>query len=231
MLVIVGGIMSLTMAASYIYPIVATVYIFSFVSGVGGAFLWVGQGAEVLANSNSSNIDYHSALFWFLYQISQFAGNLYVFFAWQGTDYINSKMRIQLYSILVGVGAFGLVCFAFIKLVPNEDSQEEENTEEVEKKSGTEKFVESLQSVKQAIKYCASAHFIQLMVSEIFIVDKRKLKNENVYSKFRLSQCILGLNWLSFKQYSQQLSEQQKCFQIQRVLLVLLLVLLVLEKS
>ena len=166
MLVIVGGIMSLTMAASYIYPTVATVYIFSFVSGVGGAFLWVGQGAEVLANSNSSNIDYHSALFWFLYQISQFAGNLYVFFAWQGTDYINSKMRIHLYSILVGVGAFGLVCFAFIKLVPNEDSQEEENTEEAEKKSGTEKFVESLQSVKQAIKYCASAHFIQLMVSK-----------------------------------------------------------------
>ena len=169
MLVIVGGIMSLTMAASYIYPTVATVYIFSFVSGVGGAFLWVGQGAEVLANSNSSNIDYHSALFWFLYQISQFAGNLYVFFAWQGTDYINSKMRIQLYSILVGVGAFGLICFAFIKLVPNEDSQEEENTEEAEKKSGTEKFVESLQSVKQAIKYCASAHFIQLMVSKTVI--------------------------------------------------------------
>ena len=92
---------------------------------------------------------------------------------------------------MVGVGAFGLVCFAFIKLVPNEDTQEEENTEEVEKKSGTEKFVESLQSVKQAIKYCASAHFIQLMVSEIFIRDKRilgKIKiltlnsdNHNVY--------------------------------------------------
>ena len=166
MLVIVGGIMSLTMAASYIYPTVATVYIFSFVSGVGGAFLWVGQGAEVLANSNSTNIDYHSALFWFLYQISQFAGNLYVFFAWQGTDYINSKMRIQLYSILVGVGAFGLVCFAFIKLVPNEDSNEEAIDQDAEKKTGTEKFIESLKSVKQAIKYCGSPHFIQLMVSK-----------------------------------------------------------------
>ena len=38
------------------------VYIFSFVSGVGGAFIWVGQGAEVLANSNDSNIDYHRAV-------------------------------------------------------------------------------------------------------------------------------------------------------------------------
>ena len=52
-LVIIGGIMSLTMAALYIYPTIETVYIFSFVSGVGGAFIWVGQGAEALANSGT----------------------------------------------------------------------------------------------------------------------------------------------------------------------------------
>ena len=78
-------------------------------------------------------------------------------------------MQIQLYSILVGVGAFGLVCFAFIKLVPSEDSDENEIKEDDVKKTGTEKFIESLQSVKQAIKYCGSPHFIQLMVSRNMI--------------------------------------------------------------
>ena len=46
--------MSLTMAASYIYPTAASIYIFSFISGVGGAFMWVGQGAEILVNSGLS---------------------------------------------------------------------------------------------------------------------------------------------------------------------------------
>ena len=40
-----------------------------------------------------------SALFWFLYQISQFGGNLYVFFAWKGKDYIDSTLRILLSQI------------------------------------------------------------------------------------------------------------------------------------
>ena len=44
------------MAAAYIYPTAVSIYIFSFLSGVGGAFIWVGQGAEVLANSDSKTI-------------------------------------------------------------------------------------------------------------------------------------------------------------------------------
>ena len=118
--------MSLTMAASYIYPTVFTVYLFSFVSGVGGAFIWVGQGAEVLANSNDANIDYHSALFWLLYQISQFSGNLYVFFAWKGTEYISATLRIELYWGLVGFGAIGLIAFAFIKVLDTVDERVEQ---------------------------------------------------------------------------------------------------------
>jgi len=39
------------MAASYIYPTAATIYIFSFLSGVGGAFIWVGQGRDQKAKT------------------------------------------------------------------------------------------------------------------------------------------------------------------------------------
>ena len=150
------------MAASYIYPTVATVYIFSFISGVGGAFIWVGQGAEVLANSNDNNIDYHSALFWLLYQISQFCGNLYVFFAWKGKDYITSTLRIELFSILVGFGSIGLIAFAFIKVL-------EDPNETISQMSSKEKINESIKTVGRAIKYCGSTHFILLMIITMYI--------------------------------------------------------------
>ena len=50
----------------------ATIYTFSFLSGVGGAFIWVGQGAEVLANSDENTVDRNTAAFWLIYQMSQF---------------------------------------------------------------------------------------------------------------------------------------------------------------
>ena len=71
--VVLGSVLSVMMAASYIYPTPASIYVFSFISGVGGAFIWVGQGAIVISNSGpkSKNIKVAKPLFKIIIQLTE----------------------------------------------------------------------------------------------------------------------------------------------------------------
>jgi hypothetical protein len=115
--VILGSVLSVLMAASYIYPTPISIYLFSFISGVGGAFIWVGQGAIVISNSDDKTIDRNTSVFWLLYQLSQFGGTLYVFFAWQGKQTVDSHERIVLFILLCCIGACGVLTLCFIKTI------------------------------------------------------------------------------------------------------------------
>ena len=57
-----------------------------------------------------------------------------------------------MFSILVGVGSLGLVAFAFLKVLdqPVDDSDQ----------SNKEKFISSMKTVLQAIKYCGKVLFV-----------------------------------------------------------------------
>lgn len=161
--IIIGSVLSITMAAAYIYPTAATIYIFSFLSGVGGAFIWVGQGAEVLANSDEHTVDRNTAVFWLLYQMSQFGGNLYVYIAWGGYDIVTSTLRITLFSILVGVGSLGILTFTFIRVIPSESDITDDTLT-----LGT-KIRMMLKTIGQAVRYCGQYHFIMLILITSYI--------------------------------------------------------------
>ena len=71
-----------------------------------------------------------------------------VYFAWQGHSEVTPTLRITLFSILVGIGALGIITFAFIKVLPSDDDVATENF------STKEKISLMMKTVGQAVKYC-----------------------------------------------------------------------------
>ncbi|XP_073987581.1 UNC93-like protein MFSD11 isoform X2 [Rhodnius prolixus] len=89
-------------------------YIGIFLTGVGGSFLWVGEGHYVVLNSDPETMSRNVGLFWFLYSSSLIFGNLYAVFQLTGKTRIDYDTRHRLLYVLGSLGAIGCILLALL---------------------------------------------------------------------------------------------------------------------
>jgi len=116
---LLGGSTFTGILASYIWPRPVFLQLFSVLNGAGSAVLWTAQGAFMVANSSEKNIVKNSAVFWTIFQMSYFFGNIYIYFAWNGVETIGSEQRVPLYTIFTGLAFAG--CFALLFTQENDE--------------------------------------------------------------------------------------------------------------
>ncbi|XP_065659218.1 UNC93-like protein MFSD11 isoform X2 [Hydra vulgaris] len=104
--------------ASIIYPFVATLYIASFLLGVGAAILWCGQGNFLTLNSDAETINRNSSIFWALLQCSLLFGNIFVYFFFAQADTISEMKREILYTVLTVCAVLGTLALLFLRAPP-----------------------------------------------------------------------------------------------------------------
>lgn len=92
---------------SFLWPKTWLLYSVSAILGVGAAIIWTAQGAFLSSCSDEKTISRNSGVFWAMFQMSMFCGNLFVFFQFQGKDKIDQATRTLVFSVLIGVGILG----------------------------------------------------------------------------------------------------------------------------
>ncbi|KAG7260696.1 hypothetical protein CRUP_018994, partial [Coryphaenoides rupestris] len=85
----ISGMLYSCYIAVFIIPTTWSFYLTSVVVGVGAAMLWTAQSNFLVDNSDASTINRNTALFWALLQCSMLFGNLYIYFAWNGSAEIS----------------------------------------------------------------------------------------------------------------------------------------------
>ncbi|CAH8288031.1 unnamed protein product, partial [Schistosoma turkestanicum] len=108
--------------ASYIEPVVWSLYLASFVNGIGAAVLWTAQGVFITNCSTKSNLNQHFSLFWGLFQANQIVGGLYAYLSLSNIDEISRTLRIQLYGGLLGCAILGILLLFMLKKPHQTDS-------------------------------------------------------------------------------------------------------------
>ncbi|KAK4468713.1 hypothetical protein MN116_007892 [Schistosoma mekongi] len=101
--------------ASYIEPVVWSLYLASFINGLGAAVLWTAQGAFIADCSTKSNMNQHFSLFWGLFQANQIVGGLYAYLSLSNITKISRTLRIQLYGGLLGCAVLGILILFILR--------------------------------------------------------------------------------------------------------------------
>ncbi|KAF6215552.1 hypothetical protein GE061_010308 [Apolygus lucorum] len=86
-----------------------------FMSGVGGAFVWVGQGNFLVLNSEPPKHNVHVSLFWAIFTLSTMIGNLYAVFIFAGKTRLDFITRRNLVFAMFGMGLGAVVVFASLR--------------------------------------------------------------------------------------------------------------------
>jgi len=107
-------------------PNAPLVYIFSVLIGIAGAFIWVGQGTVLITNSNPETISRNTGIFFLMFESSLFVGNTFIYFTFDGAEYISDSTRVVVFSCLTAVSFLGLLTLFLIRPLPT-TSQESEN--------------------------------------------------------------------------------------------------------
>lgn len=93
---------------SFFCPNEALLYAMSAVLGVGAAFIWTGHGQYLTENSDNDTMSRNAGIFWAIFQTSQFAGNLFVYFIFK-SDTIDRGQRTIVFGVLTGLAVIGTV--------------------------------------------------------------------------------------------------------------------------
>nr|CAX73764.1 conserved hypothetical protein [Schistosoma japonicum] len=101
--------------ASYIEPVKWSLYLTSFINGLGAAVLWTAQGAFITDCSTKSNMNQHFSLFWGLFQANQIVGGLYAYLSLSNITEIPRTLRIQLYGGLLGCAVLGILILFILR--------------------------------------------------------------------------------------------------------------------
>ncbi|CAH8618522.1 unnamed protein product [Heterobilharzia americana] len=112
---IAGSVCYALFIATFIEPLQWSLYLVSFVNGIGAAVLWTAQGAFITDCSKQSNLNQHFSLFWALFQANQIVGGLYAYLSLSNTTEISRTLRIQLYGGLLGCAIFGILLLFLLK--------------------------------------------------------------------------------------------------------------------
>ena len=99
----IGGLLNACYVFCYVDPEPVLFYITAALSGLGGTFLWVSQGSDIVVNSTEKTINRNVSIFFGMYMCGTIGGNLYVFFAWDGIDIITEPEQLSIALIIVMV--------------------------------------------------------------------------------------------------------------------------------
>ena len=120
----IGGLCYTFYIMVYIHPTPSLLYSASVIQGLGGALLWIAQGPVLVLNSNEETMTRNSSLFWILYMLGSFGGNLFVYFKWENDTVISQTDQN---AVVFTLGAFSLAgSFLFFFIRPT-DGQNAEN--------------------------------------------------------------------------------------------------------
>ena len=86
-------------------------------------------------------------------------GNLYIYLAWQGKEYIDSGMRTTIFTAFGILAAVGCCIFLILK---NQQKSDETNTENEEKSTALGNFREIGISIVNSFKTCSKIIIIHL---------------------------------------------------------------------
>uniref|UniRef100_A0A0A9YSK6 UNC93-like protein MFSD11 n=1 Tax=Lygus hesperus TaxID=30085 RepID=A0A0A9YSK6_LYGHE len=90
-------------------------YLGIVLSGVGGAFVWVGQGNFLVLNSEPTKHNVHVSLFWAIFTLSTMVGNLYAVFLFAGKSRLDFITRRNLVFAMFGMGLGAVVAFSSLR--------------------------------------------------------------------------------------------------------------------
>lgn len=103
--------------SSFFWPKDGLLYGASAVLGVGAALIWTGHGQYLTENSDSDTMSRNAGIFWAIFQSSQFAGNLFVYFVFN-TAKIEASQRRMVFSVLTGLSIFGTLLLLTLRKPP-----------------------------------------------------------------------------------------------------------------
>ena len=95
---------------------------------LGGALVWIGQGPELVLNSDEATMNRNSAIFWVLYMAGTLGGNTYVFLAWKGKEDITQAEQTTLSLAMGAVTFVGGVMIFLIRKLGIEDAEVQDRT-------------------------------------------------------------------------------------------------------
>ncbi|KAG5888104.1 hypothetical protein JTB14_021901 [Gonioctena quinquepunctata] len=128
---VLGGVAYLLFIVSFIIPKTWLLYLVSVIIGVGAAMIWTGQGNYLTLNSTKQQMTKNSGIFWAMFQLSMFIGNLFVYFAFKGKDKIDKDTRTVVIWTLSAVALCGVGLLLFLPRATKESEDDEEVREEI----------------------------------------------------------------------------------------------------
>lgn len=115
--ILTGACCYVLFIASFFWPHDAFLYSVSGIVGIGAAFIWTGHGQYLTENSDNDTMARNAGLFWAIFQTSQFAGNLFVYFIFYKAK-IDANQRTIVFGVLTGLAVVGAVVLALLRRSP-----------------------------------------------------------------------------------------------------------------
>ena len=82
-------------------------YTSSAILGIGAAVIWTAQGNFLhLQSTDEDSMSRNTGIFWCMFQCSLIIGTLYIYFAWEGVEYVDNTMKNLLFTGLSVLGKF-----------------------------------------------------------------------------------------------------------------------------
>ncbi|XP_003976433.1 UNC93-like protein MFSD11 isoform X2 [Takifugu rubripes] len=157
-----SGLMYSCYIAMFIYPYTWSFYAASVLVGLGAAVLWTAQGNVLTINSTDNTIGRNSGIFWAIFQLSVFFGNLYIYCAWHGHVHITDKDRQTVFISLTVISLVGCFLLFLIRKpdpepAPSEASQallQSEQTDSMDSTTSSPRTALCSQAVDAFVKAC-----------------------------------------------------------------------------
>ncbi|XP_029176269.1 UNC93-like protein MFSD11 [Nylanderia fulva] len=115
--ILTGSCCYVLFIASFFWPHEGFLYGVSAALGVGAALIWTGHGQYLTENSDNETMSRNAGIFWAIFQTSQFAGNLFVYFTFKSPE-INPEQRTIVFGVLTGLAVIGTVVLATLNRSP-----------------------------------------------------------------------------------------------------------------
>ena len=115
---LLAGLLYVQYLAQLLYPNTYLLYIGSAVVGFGSPILWTAQGNFIALNSDTDTISRNSGIVWALFQTSTFLGNSFVYFMFNGEEFISSSVRSTVGLVLLSVTIAGTLMAALLRPTP-----------------------------------------------------------------------------------------------------------------
>jgi len=115
---IIAGVLYAQYIAQLLYPNTYLLYISAAIIGMGAPVIWTAQGNFLSLNSDDETISRNSGIVWAMCQTSIFIGNTFVYFMFTGEEFISTKVRTTVGTVLLAVTGAGICTMLLLRPTP-----------------------------------------------------------------------------------------------------------------